>query len=278
MVTLVDKIGSKLAFFPPDPPSYKVEQHGDGAREDGLKKVHRAQVVRVPSPRSKGNIVGVFLPAPGADKVRFTLLHSHGNAVDVGEMLPLYEELAALLRCNIFAYDYTGYGRSDGTPSAAATLGDITAAFDCLLTQYDKQPQDIVLYGQSVGSGPTSFLAARQHQVAGVVLHSPFMSGMRVLNPTWTHWPGWLDIFPNYKWVPRIQSPVLVLHGTQDEVIDISHGKKLHSLCKRPAEPLWAAGCNHQNLEGSPEYLKRVRAFLGTCFGDDYKRHVGLLK
>lgn len=286
MQKLVDRVSSRLAFFPPQPPSYRISQHGDGQREEfvepvrsGLKKVPRAQVVRLPAGKGKEGheIVAAFLPAPGGKEVRFTLLHSHGNAVDLGEMLPLYEELAALLKCNIMCYDYTGYGCSGGGgPNASATLSDIAAVFACLVERYGRRPQDIVLYGQSVGSGPTSYLAARQPEVAGVVLHSPFLSGMRVLNPGWTLWPSWLDIFPNYKWVPRIQRPLLLLHGTEDEVIDVEHSKKLHSLCKQPAEPLWAEGCNHQNLEGCPHYLRRLRAFLAECFGEDYRRHMGL--
>ena len=102
-----------------------------------LKKVVRSEVVQLESGRQR--IVAVHVPAPGAGgaggrAAPWTLLHSHGNAVDLGgwaalsggscrrpfgppsdhaspaagQMLPLYEELSSLLRCGIFAYDYQG--------------------------------------------------------------------------------------------------------------------------------------------------------------------------
>jgi hypothetical protein len=54
--------------------------------------------------------------------------------------------------------------------------------------------------------------------VAGVVLHSPLYSGARVLQPNLRYFPGWLDIFPNHLLVPRVTAPLLVLHGTADDV------------------------------------------------------------
>lgn len=76
------------------------------------------------------------------------------------------------MQVNIFAYDYSGYGASTGQPSVRNTLADIAAAFDFLCSQYNKRPEDICLYGQSVGSGPTVHLASMLPTLAGVVLHT----------------------------------------------------------------------------------------------------------
>ena len=54
------------------------------------------------------------------------------------------------------------------------------------------------------------------------------------------------DVYPNHLMVPKIEAPTLIMHGTEDEVIDISCGKRLHELAKNPVEPLWAQGFNHQ--------------------------------
>lgn len=295
---LTDAVSSKMAFFPPTPPSYKLAQHGDGQHETYIepvrghtKRVPRAQVYQLAS--KKETIVAAFIPGagssassgggssnpgssnPGSSRgVRWTLVHSHGNAVDLGEMLPLYEELARLLRCNVLSYDYTGYGCSTGKPTASHTLADIAAVLQFLQTELGKRPEDTVLYGQSVGSGPTSHLAAATPSLAGVVLHAPFLSGMRVLNPGWRHWPSALDIFPNFRLVPKIRCPVLIMHGLEDEVIDVQHGRQLHKLCKRPSEPLWAPRRGHQDLEASPDYIPRLRRFLVECWGDEYAAHL----
>jgi hypothetical protein len=67
----------------------------------------------------------------------------------------LCRELCKLLRVNVMAFDYTGYGTSTGKPSVGASLTDIEAVYHCLVNDYSVAPSNIVLYGQSVGSGPT---------------------------------------------------------------------------------------------------------------------------
>lgn len=286
---LVDSISSKLAFYPPEPASYEVKQD----TVDGKPYLHpnkrffvlgvtdeaeRAELDKSSSPRCRSfnyevvrlqtkrgctavsEIVGVWLPhGTGEGPV---LLFSHGNAVDLGIMMPFYRELVELLGVNVFSYDYSGYGESSGSPTVSNTLLDIAAAFDCLRTRFGKAPQEIVLYGQSVGSGPSVHLAARTPDLGGLVLHSPLLSGVRVLHPEWKTWPAWADIYPNHRLMPQVKCPVLVMHGTEDEVVDFSHGQQLAKLAPNASLPLWAEGYNHQNLERSPHYLPALRDFL----------------
>lgn len=89
----------------------------------------------------------------------------------------LCSEVAKDLKCNLCAYDYTGYGQSKGRASIPDTIADINASFQWLLSR-GIQKQDIILYGQSLGSGPTLDLAARERGIAGVVLHAAFASGV----------------------------------------------------------------------------------------------------
>ena len=53
-------------------------------------------------------------------------------------------------------------------------------------------------------------------------------------------------------------------------MVHLTHGQMLHALCKNPAKPLWAEGCDHQNVELSPEYLPRLKEFLQEVFGPRY--------
>jgi hypothetical protein len=62
------------------------------------------------------------------------------------------------------------------------------------------------------------WLASERPGIAGVVLHSPMLSGVRVFNPNLRWWPAWADIFPNHLLVKKIDVPLLVMHGTADEV------------------------------------------------------------
>lgn len=72
---------------------------------------------------------------------------------------------------------------------------------------------------------------------------------------------------------PQVKARALVMHGTLDEVIHISCAQKLHSLLPNAAEPLWAEGFNHQNLEMCGGYLPRLQAFIGgLAAGSDARR------
>lgn len=208
----------------------------------------------------KGNeIVAMFVKNQSTS---LTLLYSHGNAADIGQMFHIFTELSLHLNVNILGYDYSGYGRSSGKPSEQDTYADIEAAYKCLEETYGVKQEDVILYGQSVGSGPTVELAVRLPRLRAVILHSPISSGLRVMYPVKRTF--WFDIFKNIDKIPLVDCPVLVMHGTEDEVVDISHGKQLWELCKEKYEPLWLKGGNHCNLEMYPEYLIHLRKFISA--------------
>lgn len=114
-----------------------------------------------------------------------TIIYSHGNATDIGAMFPLQVVLAHGLECNVVSYDYSGYGESGGIPMEGNTYTDIAGVFDWTVENIcGNDPKKVILYGQSVGSGPCCHLAAKNPNIGGMVLHSPFTSGMRVLTPS----------------------------------------------------------------------------------------------
>ena len=96
-----------------------------------------------------------------APNARFTILHSHGNAVDLGQMSSFYLGLGSRINCNIFSYDYSGYGVSGGRPSEKNLYADIEAAWHAMRTKLGISPENIILYGQSIGTVPTVDLASR---------------------------------------------------------------------------------------------------------------------
>jgi pimeloyl-ACP methyl ester carboxylesterase len=122
-----------------------------------------------------------------------TLLYSHGNAADLGQMYELFIELSIHLKVNLMGYDYSGYGQSTGKPSEHNTYADIEAVYKCLEETFGSKQEGVILYGQSVGSGPTLDLASRLPQLRAVVLHSPILSGLRVMYSVKKTY--WFDIY-----------------------------------------------------------------------------------
>ncbi|KAJ8771290.1 hypothetical protein K2173_026467 [Erythroxylum novogranatense] len=257
---VTSSMAAKFAFFPPNPPSYKlITDETNGLLLLGhFPHRENVDILRLPTRRGT-EIVAVYVRYPMATS---TLLYSHGNAADIGQMYELFIELSIHLRVNLMGYDYSGYGQSTGKPSEHNTYSDIEAAYKCLEECYGAKQENIILYGQSVGSGPTLDLAVRLPRLRAVVLHSPILSGLRVMYPVKRTY--WFDIYKNIDKIPLVKCPVLVIHGTSDEVVDFSHGKQLWELCQEKYEPLWLKGGNHCNLELYPEYLRHLKKFILT--------------
>ncbi|CAO2825254.1 unnamed protein product [Amaranthus hypochondriacus] len=253
-------MAAKFAFFPPDPPSYKVVvEEGTGKlKMTNVVERENADVLKLCTKRGN-EIVAVFLRNPLA---KLTVLYSHGNAADLGQMYELFGELSIHLKVNLMGYDYSGYGQSTGKPSEQNTYSDIEAAYRCLVERYGVKEEDVILYGQSVGSGPTLDIATRLPNLRAIVLHSPIMSGLRVMYPVKRSY--WFDIYKNIDKIPLVGCPVLVIHGTADDVVDWSHGKQLWEQCKEKYEPLWVKGGNHCDLELYPEYIKHLKKFISV--------------
>ena len=91
---------------------------------------------------------------------RATLIVSHGNALDAALFVPFASHLAHQLDANVSVYDYSGYGRSSGAPRVEDCKADIEAVVRHHVERLGCDPARIVLYGQSIGSGPTCHYAA----------------------------------------------------------------------------------------------------------------------
>ncbi|KAK9836268.1 hypothetical protein WJX81_000812 [Elliptochloris bilobata] len=314
--SLMALAGYGSVVFRPPKPTYRITEGPDGlaiaptANARGDRKYPGGVVVRLQTARG-GSIVAVLVEhqpaaapvagfgtaasAPFAVPRRPTILLSHGTAIDLGRVLLYYSEVAKDLRCNLCVYDYSGYGESRGSPSIPNTIADINAVFTWLTQQRGIRVEDIVLYGQSLGSGPTVDLACRQKRVAGIVLNGAFASGVRQLcpgipRPAWFDiypnselpgvlcmrqlcpgmpWPAWLDIYPNSALLPSVWAPVCVLHGTQDKTVGVEAGRLLHSLARKPAAPYFPA-CGHEDVELSVGFVPHLRRFLEGIFGSAY--------
>jgi pimeloyl-ACP methyl ester carboxylesterase len=191
---------------------------------------------------------------------KYHILFSHGNAVDLGQMASFFIVLGTRLQCNIISYDYSGYGASHGKASEKNMYADIEATYNSLKQRYHISDSKIILYGQSIGTVPTIDLASRHSECCiACILHSPLTSGMRVAFPdtkrTWC-----CDAFPSIDKIHRIRSIVLIIHGTEDDVIDVSHGFALYNRIhiQHQIEPLWLDGAGHNDIEAHGQYVERL--------------------
>lgn len=168
---------------------------------------------------------------PAAEKV---FLVCHGNGGNISHRLELYE---VLLREGpaVFAFDYRGYGQSEGTPSEEGTYLDAEAAYDWLMKQ-GYLSANVIAFGESLGGGVASELALRK-PIGGLVLQSTYTSTADLGAELFP----WLPVrtlgrinYNTRRKLPRIHVPVLVLHSPDDTIIPVHHGHQNFEAANDP--------------------------------------------
>jgi len=201
-------------------------------------------------------INAVYLENPSA---KYTILFSHGNAEDLGNVVPFMRQFQAL-GYSVLMYDYRGYGTSEGAPSVRNAYQDIDAAYRWLTEEKKIDPKTIIVQGRSVGGGPSTWLAAHR-EVGGLVIESSFTSAFRVK----TRWKLFLwDKFDNLKHIQQVKCPVLIMHGRDDEILSFWHGEKLYNAAPGEKMHLWIDGGQHNDYAyvAGESYIESFHAFV----------------
>ena len=150
-------IENRLIYFPPRYPEGFIPQEAYGVQVEDV-WLHTADGVKINA---------FFHSNPDSKQV---LLWFHGNAENIGYGLSQMRELATL-GTNILAVDYRGYGKSEGAPYEAGVYKDADAAYDYLVKQRQFRPQDILVYGHSLGGAVAVNLASRR-PCGGLIVQS----------------------------------------------------------------------------------------------------------
>lgn len=169
-----------------------------------------------------------------ADANAPVLVWCHGNAGNLTHRAEMAAELARR-GVSVFLFDYRGFGRSEGRASESGSFRDSLAAYD-FVKQQTTQP--IALYGESIGGPYAAYVARHRKPVRAVVIENSFPSLMDLGNALYKL--GWTAPFAmrTTAWLNEAGAPVLVMHGTGDEVIPYALGKKLYDGLRVPKELL----------------------------------------
>jgi len=264
------KLTRMLLKFLPAPPQSSYELVPDNLaskysiRVKNLSDMHHCHRIpdafEVSKVESTGGNQVVTLMVKSCADPKYIIIYSHGGTVDVGNICNFYYTLGDRLKCNILTYDYSGFGETKGEPTESNLIADAEAVYKFVREKYQIPPQKIILYGQSLGCALTIYLATK-HNVAGVVIHSPFMSILRIAFPDIPITP-FFDSFPNIDRIGKVTCPVLSIHGTADRVTTFKHGQELHKRCQKPVSPLWVNGGGHEDIYLREEYYNRLKKFI----------------
>lgn len=209
---------------------------------------------------------GWWIPHPTP---RASLLFSHGNAGNISHRLDSVE-IFHDLGLNVLIYDYRGYGRSTGRPSEPGLYRDAEAALDWMAGTKNIPADEIVLFGRSMGAAVSAHFA-RKRPPACLILESAFTSVPdRAAELYW-----WLPIrrllhldMNTREHVSGTDTPTLVIHSRDDEIIPFEHGRRLTEAAGDNADLLEISGGHNTGFIDSREtYVEGLNRFLERCIG-----------
>ncbi len=208
---------------------------------------------------------GWWKESPGSDLVT---LYLHGNAGNVTHRGRHIQEIVAA-GSSVLVIDYRGYGKSQGRPSEQGLYTDAEAAYDYLLTQ-GYGPHQIVLHGESLGTSVAMDLAIRR-PARGVILEAPFTSAGDVAHRILPFLgPLLVRSFPTKSKIGNLKWPLLLIHGTEDEIIPFEMGRELFDLAPEPKQFREVPGAGHNDITeiGGPEYRRWLLDFYSAPPGE----------
>jgi fermentation-respiration switch protein FrsA (DUF1100 family) len=192
-------------------------------------------------------------------------LYCHGNSGNVAIHAEILRELRDMHRLSVLVFDYRGYGRSKGKPHEAGLLQDARAARAWLANKIGVAEPDIILIGRSLGGGVAVQLAAADG-CRGLVVERSFTS----LPDVAAHVNPWImprvtmqNRFPSLETIPNYHGPLLVLHGTADDLIPFEQGVQLFEAANEPKKFVALQGVGH-NDSLPQEYHSALDEFLAS--------------
>lgn len=205
---------------------------------------------------------GWWMPHP--ELTQHTVLFSHGNAGNIADRLESCSIFRAL-GLNVLVYDYGGYGESTGSPGEQRCYGDVRAMWQWLEREQGIAPEHIVLFGRSLGSGPTAQLAT-EVTPAAIILESAFASVPSMAQQLYPVFPARLLVrhrFDNVSKVGRFTAPLLVIHGKGDSIIPFAQGRMVFEAGKEPKTFLEIDGDHNDGFVVTGErYVNGLREFV----------------
>jgi uncharacterized protein len=176
------------------------------------------------------------------------ILYLHGNG---GALRYRVERFHRLIKegVGLVAIEYRGYGGSEGSPSEAGLFADAEAAYAFAASRY--RPDQLVLWGESLGTGVAVYLAAEK-PVGRVILEAPFTSTAAVAAQRYWFMPVRLlmkDQFRSDERIANVSAPVLILHGLNDRTVPYAMGEQMFDLAKGNKHIVRFIDGGHEDLD-----------------------------
>ncbi|HEU5046853.1 MAG TPA: alpha/beta hydrolase [Rickettsiales bacterium] len=179
-----------------------------------------------------------------------TIIFYHGNAGNMGSHAAYFDALAKA-GFGVLAIDYRGFGKSQGAPDEAGLYADARTALHYATDTLHVPPSQLILYGESLGTGVAVQMATEFH-VGALVLQAPYAAIADIGKMRYPWLPVDLlleDKFDSTAKIDRIHMPLLLMHGTQDNTIPVTEGQMLFARAQEPKQAVYFPGKDHANMD-----------------------------
>jgi fermentation-respiration switch protein FrsA (DUF1100 family) len=196
-----------------------------------------------------------------AQNPKGVILYFHGNAGSLEDWGGVADGFVKL-NYDVLISDFRGFGKSTGKISELGLYQDAQMLYDVLLENIDASK--ITVLGRSLGTGVAVDLVSK-NKVKRLILETPFSSFADLAQSRFKIIPVKVLLkysFPNKGKLKKVNCPVHILHGTNDQVIPYSHARKLKSDLKSGWTFTNIKSGNHNNLSLFQEYWNRIESIL----------------
>ena len=190
-----------------------------------------------------------------------TILFFHGNAGSLENRIHKLNHFRDM-NVNFLIIAWRGFSGNKGKPSEEGLYEDGKSAINWLANRGIKK-KDIVIYGESLGTGVATHLAQNKN-FAGIILETPFTSMIDAAKNFYPYIPVSLllkDKFDNKSKIINIKSPILIMHGEADQIVPFFMGKKIYEIANEPKYSYFTKHDNHM-MEYDENLIKALNSFL----------------
>lgn len=199
---------------------------------------------------------GWYVPAENSE---FTILFCHGNG---GNMMHRLDSIDIFhnLGLNCFIFDYRGYGNSEGKPTEDGTYLDAAAAYRWLTEEKKTSPDNVIIFGRSLGGSIAAYLAGKVRVVA-LVIESTFTSYVDIGRKFYPYMPVPLFARFSYRTIDYIKDahcPVMLIYSRDDEIVPFKFGLKLFGAANEPKEFVEIFGSHNEGFLASGDTYRKA--------------------
>lgn len=194
------------------------------------------------------------------------VVHLHGNAENMTSHITGALFLAELGHA-VFAFDYSGYGRSRGTPTLRAIQDDARAVFSFIFSDPGKFGEKVFGFGQSMGAYTLARVLPDLPRLKGAILEAGLHSFHDLFREAYPQLPCEVpdEGYSALETLPLSPVPKLFIHGTNDAVVPWAHSAAMHDRAAGPKELMLLDGVGHIDAfvsRHAREYMQRIVSFI----------------